>query len=169
MTHAVRHPVAIKHLEYELRMLFGAAKLQQLISSKLPGNIENYLKDSVYVHVRNLYGFFVEASTGNDDSISLFGEQPMTSTLYPRPWRAGINTNVMHIRDRRADGHNVHNGKHINECIEDFVDDIERMWLEWITITQNQSLKKELEEALANARRQSRDDLEYFKRECRIS
>lgn len=165
----IRQPVEIEDLEYELRMLLGAAQLQQLTSDKLPGNIENYFKDSVYVHVRNLYNFFVKPTSGNDDSITLFGTRLMTSRLYPHPWQVGINTNVMHVNGRRSAGHNVHNGKHINECISDFADDIERMWLEWIAITQDAGLKVKLEEALAKARQESQNDVTFFKRECGLS
>ena len=148
-------------------MLFGAAKLQRLLSSEVPGNPENYLKDSAYVHMRNLYNFFTVSKPGNDSSITQFGDSVIASKLFPSPWKPGLNVDVMHIAGNRANSLNVQNGKHINECIQDFATDIESMWSTWVAATKDPKLRVQLAKSLTRANQQAQDDFEAVKNALR--
>ena len=60
---SMANQIDIKHLEYELRQLLGAAKVCNVLEKHHTGNIVNYVKDSQHVYVRNLYHFLCRECT----------------------------------------------------------------------------------------------------------
>jgi hypothetical protein len=152
--------IDIKHLEYELRQLLGATKVCSVLEKHHTGNIVNYVEDSVYVHVRNLYNFFA-ANAQYDAKVTEFTAHTFQLPLYDT-WKQPLHVHALHIKvDRTGPSSrksNVQNGKHINEMIQDFASDIERLWIEWIRVTTDARLKAQLVQALENAQTESQDD-----------
>jgi hypothetical protein len=154
--------VPIEDIAYELRMLLGAAKICQLFDEYNVGNPVNYAKDAVYLHARNLYNFFA-ADTRNDAKVTQFTQHQFDLTLY-RTWIGPLHDHASHIKTSRHTPTNVINGEHLNEQIQKFASDIEKLWDEWSRITPASTLKTQLEEALNDARTQSWDDYDSFKK-----
>ncbi|MBI3984182.1 hypothetical protein HY346_02690 [Candidatus Microgenomates bacterium] len=148
----------MRHLKYELRMLLGAAKLQKYFSENFPGNTENYPKDSVYLHARNLYNFFTKSKSRDDGSITQYGDKVISSPLYPKPWGPALNNRVMHIGNR-SNTINIQGVVHLNDMVQEFAQDITRMWQEWIDQTSDLELRQKLEDALAQSEKQSSHDV----------
>src|SRR4051794_38087854 len=87
-------------VQYELRMLLGAAALAKKFASN--GNVTNYFKDSVYLHARILYEFLHQPPT-HDASIQQFdGQVLLTGRLYPDPLQKRLNRRVMHMNKPRS-------------------------------------------------------------------
>lgn len=156
--------VPIADLAYELRMLFGAAKICQLFDEDGNiGNPVNYAKDSVYVHTRNLYNFFA-ADTRNDARITQFTTHTFDLSFYDT-WIGALHDHALHIKDSRHTPTNIVNGKHLNEQIQNFADDIEKLWRDWIANTPSTlSLKAQLEDALTHAHEQAQGDYDLLKK-----
>ena len=157
--------VPITDLAYELRMLLGAAKLCQLFEAYDVGNQVNFFKDSVYLHSRNLYNFFA-ANANNDAKVTQFIPQTVHTfdlSLY-NTWIGPLHDHASHIKTSRHTPTNVINGVHLNEQVQNFANDIERLWTDWINHTSNSALKTQLEDALNEARDQSQDDYNSLKK-----
>lgn len=148
--------VPISDLAYELRMLLGAAKQCELFEEYDIGNPINYAKDSVYTHTRNLYNFF-KANARNDATVTQFTQHAFDSVFYDT-WIDALHDHVLHIKTSRNTPTNIVGGQHLNQQIQNFADDMERLWQEWADNTTDPQLKTELEEALVEARTQANDD-----------
>lgn len=153
--------VPIDDLAYELRMLFGAAKICQLFDEYNVDNPVNYAKDSVYLHARNLYNFFA-ADTGNDAKVTQFTRHQFDLTFY-RIWIGPLHDHASHIKTARHTPTNVINGEHLNEQTQKFADDIEKLWIDWINHTSDPSMKMRLKDAHDKARREAQDDYDSLK------
>lgn len=153
--------VNVQDIQYELRMLLGAVKLCESSKKDDIGNIINYFKDSVYVHTRNLYNFFM-ANASNDAKVTAFGDYFFDSELY-RTWKSALHNHVLHIKPQRNNPNNVISGKHLNEMTLHFKTDISRLWDEWIKNTTDKTLKKQLEEAKEKAEKEAQDDCKFFR------
>jgi len=156
----------IKHLFYELRMLLGAANLCSLTEENEWGNVTNYFKDSVYLHVRNLYSFFTDR-TRDDVSIEDFGHCCIYSGLYNEK-REALNRRVMHVspgRPTRNETVEPIGSSQLNELVEEFTTEIEAMWEIWISLTDNPDVKHQLTTALKDARAQADNDVNKIRLE----
>jgi hypothetical protein len=151
---------SLEDIQYELRMLLGAAALCRRVADK--GNITNYFKDSVYLHARILYEFFTQPPT-HDASIQQFDHPLMTSTLYPLPLRDRLNRRVMHMNKSRGANaiHEPPGTIQLNEQIGDIVTDIKALFQTWIASCADTQLKADLTELVKNAERQAKDDESY--------
>ena len=147
-------------------MLFGAAKLCKLFEVNDLGNPVNYFKDAVYLHSRNLYNFF-SSNTNNDAKVSAFTSHQFNLSLY-NTWKGALHDHALHIKCSRGTPTNVINGVHINEQIQHFATDIDGLWKEWIRNTNDLSLKKELQDALTKAKRESTDDYDKLQKQLAL-
>lgn len=157
--------VPIPDLDYELRMLLGAAKQCELFEEYNIGNPINYIKDSVYIHARNLYNFF-KANANNDAKVTQFTLHQFDLSLYDT-WIDALHTHASHIKTSRHTPNNIVGGQHLNEQIQNFAADIESLWEEWINNTSDQQLKTQLEEALNSARLKANDDYISLKKKLK--
>lgn len=150
---------SLEDVQYELRMLLGAAALCRQFADK--GNLTNYFKDSVYLHARILYEFFTQPPT-HDASIQQFGSPLMTSALYPSPLRDRLNRRVMHMNKSRSANaiHEPSGTTQLNEQIDDIVTDLKALFQGWIANCTDTQLKADLTELVKNAERQANDDEE---------
>ena len=148
---------SLEDVQYELRMLLGAAALCRRVADK--GNVTNYFKDSVYLHARILYEFFTQPPT-HDASIQQFGYPLMTSVLYPSPLRDRLNRRVMHMNKSRGANaiHEPLGTTQLNEQIGDIVTDIKALFQSWIASCTDTQQKADLTELVKNAERQAKDD-----------
>src|ERR1035437_5595583 len=130
-------------LFYELRMLLGAAKMCQLSEEIELGNPVNYFKDSIYIHARNLYIFFINKSSNNDDLlIGQLEAKGVYSQLKPKyygEWRNAWNKYVMHLRNNRSTDTKISNQHKdgLSEQSQNFAVDITRLFREWRDKTSN--------------------------------
>ena len=151
----------LKDLEYELQILLGASLIidQLEVERKLrDGNIVNYFKDSAYIHIRNLYEFFLsDPKKTNDSKVSAFTNHKFNLSFYLL-WREPLNRHVLHIAPGRNNPNNVKNGKHLKDQIPSFAKNIEDLWTEWIRATADDQLKQKLENTLADAKRHAQND-----------
>ncbi len=149
----------VEHLFYELRMLLGAVNMCALAEENGWGHATNYLKDSVYIHARNLYSFFTDR-TNDDVSIEDFGLCFMYSELYSQR-RDAINRRVMHINPGRPTRNDILEpigSTQLNELIGVFAAELETMWAVWVSLTDDTVLKAKLSQALKDARDQANED-----------
>lgn len=152
----------INDLAYELRMLFGAAKICRLFDEYGIGNPINYPKDSVYLHCRNLYNFFA-ANTNNDAKVTQFTQHQFNLTFYGT-WIDALHDHASHIKTSRHTPTNVVNGDHLKDQVQKFTKDIENLWIDWIDHTTNLRMKTQLKDALDKARREAQDDYDSLKK-----
>lgn len=145
----------IEDLGYELRMLIGASEIAEALDS---GNQVNYVKDSVYLHARNLYNFF-SSSARYDAKVSQFTNHIFDLSFYDL-WKDPLHRHVLHIMDSRTSPNNVINGEHINEQTKNFAEDIKKLWNDWIDNTTDPALKSELEHSLNQAIEEAGNDLD---------
>jgi len=154
--------VPIDDLEYELRMLLGAAKQCQLFDEHDIGNPINYAKDSIYLHARNLYNFF-SANTANDARVTKFTSHQFNLTFYGI-WIDALHNHASHIKESRRTPTNVVNGDHLKDQVQKFASDIEGLWTDWINHTTDPQLKTRLKDALKSARQEAQDDYDSLKK-----
>lgn len=157
--------VPLKDLEYELRMLLGAAIIYSLLEKINAGNPVNYVRDSVYLHARNLYNFF-SADTRNDAKVTQFTQHSFDLSFYDT-WKDALHTHASHIKTSRHTPNNVINGEHLNEQIQKFASDIESLWQDWMDHTINTQLKVQLNDALVRARREAQNDYDSLARKLK--
>jgi hypothetical protein len=153
----------IDDLEYELRLLLGAAKIITALESKqsdVVGNNINYFKDSGYLHVRNLYNFFSGGAV-HDGSVHEYTTHNFNLTLYLQ-WKSPLHRHVLHISGKRNNANNEINGVHINTKLPDFATDTEALWQEWINVTTNTTEQQNLKDALTRAQKEAQDDCDQF-------
>ena len=165
---------AIKDLEYELHLLLGASKIIRAIeqydsvkkndNEKL-GNTVNHFKDSAYIHIRNLYNYFSNA-TRNDGKVSEYTNHNFNLNLYNQ-WSDALHQHAVHVRPGRNNPNNEINGVHINTMIPSFANDLDNLWQEWINTTSDSSLKIKLQDALVNAHKESDEDRDNLMRALR--
>ncbi len=151
-------------LEYELRMLLGAAKIVDFLEqNSTAGNLINYYKDSAYLHTRNLYNFF-KANTGNDARITSYGysNASFDLSLY-NTWIGPLHDHAHHIKSSRTTPNNVISGSHINEQIVNFANDIEKIFNDWVNIVTDVTVKQLLVDILARANTDALNDLKMIK------
>lgn len=159
----MNHKVPIDDLAYELRMLFGAAKLCQLLDKQDVGNPVNFMKDSVYLHTRNLYNFFA-ANTGNDAKVTQFTTHTFNLSFY-NTWIDALHDHALHIKTSRHTPTNVVGADRLNEQIQNFATDIEGLWNDWIAhTTPGSSLETKLKDALAKAHKEAQDDYDSLEK-----
>jgi len=146
----------LKDLFHELRMLLGAAKMAKLFNENGMGNPENYFKDSVYLHARNLYNFF-RGDARHDASVYDYVVHVFDVDLYIK-WKNPLHNHVLHIKNTRTEANNEINGVHINTMIQAFANDIEKLWQNWIDVTIDPKTKKLLRDLLKEAQEQADGD-----------
>lgn len=154
-----------EHLQYELRFLFGAQLL--IKTTKNDGNLQNYFKDSAYIHTRTLYEFFTAKSGGNDIHLEDLGQVKMQSSLYNK-WLEALNRRAMHLSPGRVKRNNTKeplDSGQLNDQIDNFCHDITSLWLQWVKNDNNRA--SELIDILWNAKDQAHDDYTYFLENCR--
>lgn len=143
-------------LFYELRMLFSASMAVQLFEKLDLGNPTNLLKDSAYVHTRNLYNFF-SGEKRYDASIKKYIDHAFDLTLYDK-WSKALHTHVLHIKTDRLNKLNVVDGTHINTMIPVFAINIEILWLEWHSQEKNIEIKEIIISVFNRAKEESSND-----------
>ncbi len=143
-------------LFYELRMLLGASKMASLSSERKLGNLENYFKDSAYLHIRNLYNFFSECSI-HDARVHEFVDCDFDLQLYKK-WKGPLHNHVLHIKDTRTRANNIKSGGHLNKMVQTFTEDIKNLWQDWIEATADKTEKELLQSLLLKAQEQADDD-----------
>ena len=148
-------------LFYELRMLLGASKTTQLFDEKSMGNPTNFFKDSVYLHIRNLYNFFW-GNANNDASVYDYIIHVFDVSLYIK-WKKALHKHVLHIKNTRAKADNEVHGEHLNTMTQNFTSDIVNPWKEWIEVTTDKSIKALLEQTLEIAQKEAQDDYDSLK------
>lgn len=162
--------VPIEDLAYELQLLLGSAEVvkkleaydkKQTDDKDKVGNLINYFKDSAYMHARNLYNFFA-ADTKNDAKVTQYINTYLFDLTTYRQWIDALHDHALHIKTKRGttSKSNVINGKHLNEMVPDFADDIKKMWQDWIDNTTNSTTRTELEDALKSAEESAESDAE---------
>jgi len=144
--------------DYELRQLLGSAEIVKLFDKKDMGNLCSLMRDSIYLHARNLYNFF-HGIARNDASVYEFTNHVFNVSLYIK-WKTPLHNHVLHIKDSRVNPNNVIDGIHINAVALDFASDIEKLWRNWIEITTDGELKKLLEDGLEKAKTDVDKDFE---------
>lgn len=153
--------IDIDDLQYELRLLLGAAKIASILEKTASGNVINYAKDSVYLHARNLYNFFSGNAT-NDARVKQFTDHSFDLTTY-NLWIGALHDHVLHIKTKRSHNvSNVINGVHLNEKTQDFADDIKKMWTEWRDATLDPVFRVRLTDALDVAQKEAEDDFDFL-------
>lgn len=162
MTHGVRLSFygVKEHLQYEVRILLGAQLLVK--ATENDGNLQNYFKDSVYVHTRALYQFFTSGMSGNDTCLEDIGQIKLQSPLYNK-WREPLNRRVMHIMPTRLDRNNSQepvSTDQLSDQTDNFCLDIEALWMQWMK--KDSAHSKELTDIWNNAKKEASDDLGYF-------
>lgn len=145
-----------KHLFYELRMLLGAKKVLEVFDENEMGNICSLVRDSIYLHARNLYNFF-SGKARNDASIGIFSDHEYNLGLY-ETYGDELHEAALHIKPQRI----IESASSGNKLLADvavlFAEDIERLWQDWIANEKDQEIKDQLIETLAKARQESDDD-----------
>ena len=147
--------------DYELRQLLGAAKTVKLFDDNDLGNICSLTRDAIYLHARNLYNFF-HGVARNDASVYEFTNHVFNVSLYIK-WKGPLHNHVLHIKDSRVRPNNEIDGVHISRVALDFVDDIERLWQDWINVITDSKLKKLLQDGLEKARHDAKNDFDETK------
>lgn len=142
--------------DYELRQLLGAAQLVKLFDKKGMGNASSVLRDSVYLHARNLYNFF-HGVARNDASIYEFTNHVFDVSFYIK-WKNPLHNHVLHIKDSRTGPNNEIDGVHISAMVQEFASDLEKIWEDWVRITTDVELKKILQDGLVKARNDAQND-----------
>jgi hypothetical protein len=117
---------------YELRCLLGAATLWQAFKDADAGFDVVVAQDSAFVHARCLFNFFTSTKSGHDISIVEFGPEPYESSIYEM-WKEPLNRHVLRIAKGRAKPSNLKKGRHINEQILVFANEILRLWEQFET------------------------------------
>ncbi len=148
--------IPINDLRYELRMLLGAAKVCELFETTQMGNVVNYIKDSAYMHARNLYNFFA-ADTKNDAKVTQFTNHKFDLIMY-ETWKDALHSHVLHIKSNRHTPTNIVNNTHLNTIIPVFAKNVTDLWQEWIDNTEQNELKETLIGALMTAQKEAQDD-----------
>lgn len=144
----------ILDLEYELQLLLGASKIVRLLEEKKDiGNPINYVKDSAYVHARNLYSFFHK-----NNGQSLLSGHRFNMDDYTNNWMVPLNNYVMHLGANRIDNNNVVEGVDLNKKVPWFAEDILRLWQEWIDNSNDPGIKSLLSDVLTKAQQASQRD-----------
>ncbi len=154
--------ISIDDIAYELRQLLGANKVTTELENRNAGNLINYGKDSVYLHVRALYNFFSNRSSF-EAKVSDFTSHTFDTSLYNGKWKKPLHNHALHMGDSRT--HQVSNfdgTEYLNEQVHKFSNDIEGLWIEWISVTTDAVLKQELQDVLDKARLESDEDLRSF-------
>jgi hypothetical protein len=117
-------------LYYELRCLLGATTLWEAFKAQHRGFDVVVAMDSAFVHTRCLYKFFTQQQSGHDISITEFGAAAYSSTLFST-WEEALNRHVLHISKGRSAPTNRDSTTHLNEHVEDFADDIYKLWVKF--------------------------------------
>ena len=160
--------VDIQDLRYELRMLLGAVKISCLFESSNLGNLVNYVKDSAYVHIRNVYNFF-EAKSRNDAKATQFTKHSFDVALY-HEWSDALHQHVLHIKTKRTHPNNINKSRiHINQMIPIFAYDIQKLWKELIGQVKDLCVKTQLEDAFLTAEKEAQEDYENAIKQLKLS
>ena len=162
--------VPLDDLAYELQLLLGASKIidtlerydsQRLADDRKMGNLVNYFKDSAYVHIRNLYNFF-SANTQNDAKVTEYIKGYSFNLTMYRNWKGALHDHALHIKAERKNTprSNAIGGRHLNEMVPDFTNDILKLWQDWIDNTTDKTLEKKLIKILDDAKKATNDDVD---------
>lgn len=153
----------IEHIFYELRMVLGAQNLSVIAEQNSWGNAGSYFKDSVYLHSRNLFTFFMaRGKEGSDVQIDLFDINPFYSELFATKEEA-LNRRVMHIgpqRPVRNETIEPNEEDKLDKYIEKFVAELDAMCQLWIELTDDRTLKEELNKYYMKAHQEADNDRE---------
>lgn len=145
---------------YELRQLLGAGQVLKHMDENAYGNICSLMRDCIYLHARNLYNFF-HGCAEHDASVYEFTKHDFDVSLYIK-WKPALHNHVLHARDSRRNPNNAGRGQQLSDVALDFVDDIEKLWSDWILVAEKEE-KTDLHDLLTNglkeAKEQADDDL----------
>lgn len=153
-----------EHLQYEVRFLLGAHLLVRATLSD--GNIQNYFKDSAYIHVRNLYEFLTKdnkSGKGFDVHLTDLGCSKLHSAVYAK-WSEALNRRTAHLspgRLGRNDSKEPIGSEQLNEQVDNFCKDIEYLWLQWSNSDNSRS--EEIMKIWHDAKNQADADESDFK------
>lgn len=151
----------IEHIFYELRMVLGARNLSVIAEKNNWGNAGSYFKDSVYLHSRNLFTFFMaRGKEGRNVQIDLFDINPFYSELFAAK-EESLNRRVMHIGPQRPVRNETVEPREedkLDKYIEQFVAELDTMSQLWIELTDDQMLKEELNKYYVKAHQEADND-----------
>lgn len=128
MTEHQKSTFISEDLYYELRCLLGATTLWSAFKARGKGFDVVAAMDSAFVHARCLYKFFTQQQSSHDISVTEFGTTPYQSTLFST-WEEALNRQVLHISKGRTSPTNTDGTTHLNKHVEDFANDIYKLWL----------------------------------------
>jgi hypothetical protein len=153
-----------KDLYYELRCLLGAATLWQAFKTQHRGFDVVVAMDSAFVHTRCLYKFFTQQQSSHDISIVEFGAAAYQSNLFDT-WEKPLNRHVLHISKGRLNPTNTDSTTHLNEHVEDFANDIYKLWVKF----ENDPLASTFATELRNSRTKAVQDASNDASKHRVS
>ena len=130
LTEQQKRDFITQDLYYELRCLLGAATLWQAFKTQHRGFDVVVAMDSAFVHARCLYKFFTQSQSSHDISITEFRTSAYQSSLFDT-WEKPLNRHVLHISKGRLNPTNTDGTTHLNEHVEDFANDIYKLWVKF--------------------------------------
>jgi hypothetical protein len=125
------------HLCNDLCWLLRAAtewSIQDQLKLEIDGyNVQVYAMDSVFLHARTLFEFFVKPSGQNRYSSDAYVGVVLISSNYSNNWRGPLNEFLMHPMDRSSPRrlNSADGPKDLNQMPVYFANEILRLWEEF--------------------------------------
>lgn len=146
------------HLQHELRLLFSAVAVWELLRKIDAGFVVNIARDSACVHFRNLIKFFSTKKGANDILVLEFGLNKPFDSEYIK-WISIIEEAILHISPRRINPRKLtDNSNDLNDQMENFKVEILRLWEEFTQASPK--YEKILREMLVKTDYEVFDDIE---------
>jgi len=126
------------HLFNELRWLLDAAtewSLQDQLKLEKPGyQVQVYAMDSVFLHARTLFEFFVQPTNNNHYGANDYLGTVLMSDNYTNDWSGPLHNSLMHAQDRSRPVPLMSCSgvkKDLNQMPVDFAHEILKLWKEF--------------------------------------